>query len=290
MNEQKRTITIPSVIINRDFLSRLGDIIERDMRELNRFSWLTISALIRKAQEDLEIRASYLTREEKVQEMERIARQITYNNRPDYQASYQIETERGAKQTFTFMRELGAINPFPDGVRTLTISITHFDKNQISTEMYIHQPTGIFDKAECTISCADTEKLGLAEKYLKDVCLEFITPYYWLFVIKRSPYLLQKVISFFFAGTMAVLLFRMLMPAMYVLPAILINASLFLFLSIALGCYLLLRSAFAFVYPYYLFSLSQEDTTRARIAVAIGAFLLVMIALLLRSVRSLFES
>lgn len=284
MISNTRTIFVPSIVINRLFLARLSDSIEYDIHELNRSAWEHIAALIRQEQVNLEARAPYLTREEKMKEMERAASQITYNHRPAYESLYTIDTADGKKQTFTFLREIISSTPLPVRVRALSISISHVDKRYLSVRMYIHQPTGVFDKAGCVISTDNAGKMAQSERDLSVLFQEFRTPYHSLFFVRFAPYAVQKAVSFFFASAVSTLIFRIIMNVAPSFSSVSINGTISLHLIAVFAWYMAFRAAFAYIYPYYRFSISNEDRMRRIIGIAVGVVLVVLTVLLATAV------
>lgn len=249
MSKKIKKFRIDSIAVNKAFLEKLGNILEREITE-------------RDIQFNKSIEGANLT------EYAIKIRKITTCK---YHVNCNIVSNEEELE-FSSMEELLSTSVFPQKIKSMSFRVSHFNTNFADISFTLDND---YDSiAKLSLSSEDESKILKIEKDIKDLFSEYKTKYNWIFKIPFSKNFMIHLLTVLFTIFGTRLLLRL---EQYLFPNItkevLDNSMGGIAIFLLITFYQLLN----YLYPYYSFEMSDRSNLRKSIRLGAYTFFLALI-------------
>lgn len=254
MASKTRRIKIESIEITPEFLRRLGTIIEKETKQIEKLSKNKINRLIKEKNEEMKKELKWCTDKNTRTRLQRSAEEsIKYVNKPNYIIVYTIKADN-EDLSFSSIEELLSLNVFPQKIKSISFRISHYDSNNVDISFSLDND---YDSiAKLSLTSNNESKLLKIEKDLKDLFREYKTRYAWIYKIPGSKYFILQILSFIipFSG-----IFLFIKFIKYIFPILNKDSIIEIAFICLIGLFWLFNFLLKYLYPYYLFELSKNN-------------------------------
>ena len=238
MSKKVKKIKINSIVINKEFLEKIGKILEREVEEReNKFK-------------------------KSIEGKNKHALQICILRKDKCKVNYTIVSDEEELE-FSSMKELLSTSVFPQKIKSISFRISHFNPNYVDISFTLDND---YDSiAKLYLSSEDEAKILKIEKDIKNLFIEYRSKYGWIFKIPGSKSFMLQALTLLFTvfGTRAILkIENFLFPS---LTKEALNNSIWVIVIVLL---VLFYNLFKYLYPYYLFEMSSRNNFRSSIKFA----------------------
>ena len=250
MAVKTKRIRINSVVVDRDFLDKLGAIFEEQIEEIKKNAETKVtenSPIVEKEVNRWWGTLSTGQKSKKIQEKLELVRQ---QNTQYYRIKYTLSTEE-YDLDFNSIKELSAVKYFPEKIKSISFNFSTNSEGYVDINIPLNNE--YFTEVKVTLSSGDEEKLLKYENKIKDLFKNRRTDYNWMFKI-GSKFFCLNAISALLSVMILVLIYKIWLNISPSLDTKQIVGSLF-FLGVIVV--MLLSALIKYLYPYYHFELSK---------------------------------
>ena len=235
-----KRIKIGSIKINKEFLEKLGYLLEEDVNVRDKEYKQNFDLLKKKY--SLKSPAAYKAWH-------------TTHKKPLYGVTYTIKTNDDELQVSS-MDEFLSRKIFPNKIESMTFDINHYHESKY-LDIRINLDEGFFGNV-CKISSDNESKMLLFEKNFKDLLKEYETNYNWF--LKISDLSLFKFLVEPIFGVFISLLFIVNLDKLFI--DLNENTIISIFVFSCIFIFLLTEKIRTFLYPRYSFELTNKNNSK----------------------------
>ncbi len=253
MGIKTKRIKIESLHITKEFLKKLGNILESEIEIRKKDSEEIINKLIEEKKRNIKKFGSKKTKEA-IPNYE--IESIKNLNKPHYSLIYSINSQE-EELTFSSIEELLNTSVFPYKIKSMSFRVNHYNNKYVDISISLDND---YDSIASFYLSSDNEsKILKFEKDIKELFTENSNDYNWLFKIPGSKYFILQFLAIvitFLTGISVIKLQKILIPSLFGN-----YSNLFIFI-IVLGLLFLFIHVLRYLYPYYDFDINKKNQLR----------------------------
>lgn len=282
MGSKTRRIKIKSLRITKDFLEKLGRILEGDIEIIKKESETKIQKLIDEKKKESKKLISCSKKERESWFIDRIEH-IKHIHKPPYSLSYSINSQE-EELKFSSVKELLGTPVFPQKIKSMSFRVSHYDAKYVDISISFDND---YDSiANFYLSSEDESKILQFEKNIKELFDEYSSNYNWVFKIPGSKYFILQL----FAGILIIFGLNLLLKIQKIVLKSLSRDILALYIAFSIfGLFLLFNFVLRYLYPYYDFSMNEKNQLRKAIKGVFWILLLGILSSLIYDVINIFS-
>ncbi|MBI2612677.1 hypothetical protein HYW59_02600 [Candidatus Kaiserbacteria bacterium] len=271
MAKLRKTVAIPSIRVDRDFLQKLGRILEKEARNRVAASEKIVSETIKEKEREIRSRA-FFNDDDAVRQMAESERRF---GRPPIAISYTINTSV-ERLSFSTMKELLDTDLPPKRIESIGARVSHYGTDDyVDIDISISQPFAILfwgNPETYDLSSSNHASLLEIDRNLQSLFAGNRSGYHqFLYPITRLPYLVPFIVSIILAFASARTLLQIL-P----LPQNESGATLIIYFFMIM--YLLSSWALKWLYPYFEFVIGLDQDIRLGLRKLFGVIAISIVA------------
>lgn len=268
MNAITKRGKIPSIKIDREFIEKLGSVLESEVKERNILANKKNEAEILVKEKEINSRTFYITDDEKLAAIQKMKDSVLLYGSPYISVQYSIDA-KDEDLTFPSVQDFIDTKFFPEKITSFSARVSHYGKTEyvdVSVRMSQHW-YGI--TAEYNLSSIDGGRLLKIEDGLKKVFRDSVTEYKSvLYPIINQPYLIVRLLSFLFSLVVIYLIYR------FSSKDIIANVGIYsLIWLIFLFVYNFCTKSIKSLYPYFNYSITPDKSFKRYMGLAISAII-----------------
>ena len=281
MGLKTRRIKIKSLRITKEFLEKLGKILESEIEIRKKESEIIIQKLIEENRKEAKKLTSH-SKKQKESWLNDRTEHIKNMNKPHYSLSYSINSQE-EELNFSSIKEILGTPVFPKKIKSMSFRVNHYNTKYV--DISISFDNDYVSIASFHLSSEDESKILKFEKDIKELFNENSSNYDWVFKIPGSKYFILQL----FAVILTILGTKLLLKIQKILIPSLSEKTLNLYIVISIiGLFWLFNFVLRYLYIYYDFDMNKKNQLRKSIKVVFWLIFLSILSSLIYDIIKIF--
>jgi hypothetical protein len=257
MNIITKKKSIPSILIDKDFIFKLGNILESETRERIQSANIEADKEITKRKLKIEKSRQYST-EEKETEIREMADYVRKISTPHLSVSYKLNTDDNQSVEFFSVEDMLSTNLLPRGIQNMSVYVHHYNKEFVDVSLNIDKPIGMFftlSPKEFELSSQDEGKLLKVEKDLENLFTQSRFGYHtFLYPQSNLSYMPVFIVSLLVSLAVSYTFYKLKADD----PEFILSEMYIGFIYIIIFVYYIVSKIIKYSFPFYEFNLTSE--------------------------------